>query len=208
MRRTQWFLSIILFSVSFAFLLYSNTLFAPKNKNQQAPTALPVADVQPSNIVVLANKDYYPVLKHHFQKAEKKIEGTIYLFRVTSFPDNEPADLMRELIAAHNRNVDVNLILDLAPESGPEYNEANMHAGQLLKKAGINVRFDTSGVVTHAKTFVIDGRYCFVGSHNFTHSALATNEEMSLFVDSPELASKLSEFIREIPLSYQSRNEK
>src|SRR4029077_4659617 len=102
----------------------------------------------------------------------------------------------------------VDLILDLSPESGKEYNDANLHAGQLLKKAGIDVRFDTSGVVTHAKTFVIDGHYCFVGSHNFTHSALATNEEMSLFIDSSDLGAKLSEFIRQIPLSYQARNEK
>jgi phosphatidylserine/phosphatidylglycerophosphate/cardiolipin synthase-like enzyme len=206
-RLKQWSLSILLFCVSFAFLLYSKTFYSPQIRPQQT-ASLPGVTVPATNIVVLANKDYYPVLKHHFQRAEKKIEGTIYLFRITSFPDNEPADLMRELIAARKRNVDVNLILDLAPESGKEYNEANLHAGQLLKKAGIQIRFDTSGVVTHAKTFVIDDRYCFVGSHNFTHSALATNEEMSLFIDSPDLASKISEFIRQIPLSYQAQNAK
>ena len=202
MRLKQWFLSVILFCVSFSFLLFSRSFFSPPSSNPET-TSLPQVSTRAANIVVLANKDYYPVLKERFEKAHSKIEGTIYLFRTTTFRDNEPADLLRELAAAKKRNVQVNLVIDLSEESGKEYNEANQQAGKLLEKAGVNVRYDTSGVVTHAKTFVIDDRYCFVGSHNFTHSALASNEELSLFVDSPELAKKISEFIHQIPLSYQ-----
>jgi phosphatidylserine/phosphatidylglycerophosphate/cardiolipin synthase-like enzyme len=58
-------------------------------------------------------------------------------------------------------------------------------------------------VTTHSKVFVIDDRYCFVGSHNLTHAALAMNQELSLYVDSPALALQITNFVRQIPL--QSR---
>lgn len=199
MRQKQWVLSALLFLFSLGFLYYSKNLFPPKQV-QEAVTSLPVAPAKPENIVLLANEDYYPVLKEHIRNARESIHGTIFLFKTANFRDNEPSDLLHELVAARKRDVDVQLVMELSSDT-KEYNEANRHAAEVLRKSGVNVRVDLETITTHAKVFVIDGRYCFVGSHNFTHAAMAMNEELSLLVDSPELGVKIEQFIDQIPLS-------
>jgi phosphatidylserine/phosphatidylglycerophosphate/cardiolipin synthase-like enzyme len=57
------------------------------------------------------------------------------------------------------------------------------------------VVFDSPGTTTHTKVAVIDGRYIFLGSHNLTNSALKYNHELSVFIDSPELAGKTLRYI-------------
>ena len=198
MRLKQWFFSILLFLLSIGFLYYSKNLFPPR-QGQEADIALPVAPAGQENIILLANKDYYPVLREYFQKARTSIHGTVYLIKMAGFRDNEPTDLLHELIAARKRNVDVSLVIELSPEANEK--EANRRAVEMLRKAGVAVQLDLESVTTHAKVFVIDGRYCFVGSHNFTHAAMAMNQELSLLVDSPELGTKIEEFIGQIPLS-------
>jgi phosphatidylserine/phosphatidylglycerophosphate/cardiolipin synthase-like enzyme len=199
MRRKQWFFSVLLFCVSLSFLVLSKSFFQPQQVSQ-TESALPSVSVPQHNVVLLANKDYYPVLKDHFRKAEKSIVGTVYLVKTSGFRGNEPSDLLRELVAAQKRNVHVDLVMDLSNED-KDSRDSNLRIGEQLQKAGIQIRFDTADVATHSKTFVIDGRYCFVGSHNLTHSAMAVNEELSVYVDSPEMAQKITQFINQIPIS-------
>lgn len=201
MRPRQWFLSLVLFSVSLSFLFFSKYLFSPKFlPNSVAAVILPDQETKQGTVLMLANNDYYPYLKQHLQKAQKNIVGTVFLFKTAPFRGNEPADLLRELIAARKRKVNVDLVVEISNDN-KDYNDANRYAAELLRKSGVNVRYDERNVTTHAKAFVIDDRYCFVGSHNFTHASFAMNEELSLFVDSTELAAKIKEFIRQIPLS-------
>jgi len=201
MRRKQWFFSILLFAVSLSFLLYSKYFFPPA-PTSGLRTADPITSTEQCGTMLLINKDYYPFLKEHFRNARRKIVGTVYLFKTANYRDNEPADLIQELIAARKRNVDVELVMDLSAVDR-DSNEANLLASRILQEAGVRIHFDTEDVTTHSKTFVIDDRYCFVGSHNLTHSAMAVNEELSVYVDSPDMARKITEFIRQIPLSNQ-----
>src|SRR4029078_4198267 len=59
----------------------------------------------------------------------------------------------------------------------------------------------------HAKTFAVDRRRIFVGSFNFDQRSTHINTEMGLILDSPTLASKLSQaFDTVIPkLAYEVR---
>jgi phosphatidylserine/phosphatidylglycerophosphate/cardiolipin synthase-like enzyme len=198
-RLRQWSFSILLFAASLSFLLFSKYFFtaAPAPESQ---SSLPVATTAESQIILLANKDYYPFLKQRIRAAQKTITGTVYLFKAAPFRDNEPSDLLHELIMARKRKVDVNLVIDIS-SGDQEDKAANLYASELLRKGGVKVLLDSSTITTHAKTFVIDDRYCFVGSHNLTHAAMSQNEELSLFVDSPEMAKKIEEFIRQIPLT-------
>ena len=195
MRLRQWVVSIIFFAVSVGFLLFSKAFFSPRgNEHIDALSELPATECR---VRLLPNQDYYPVLKSYFQKAQTTISGTVYLVKTADYPNNEPADLLRELAAASKRNVHVDLVLEQGDsKDGTESNES---AAQILQNAGVNVRFDPSDIATHAKTFVVDGRYTFIGSHNLTHAAMSRNEELSVFIDSPEIAQKVTKFIQEIP---------
>jgi phosphatidylserine/phosphatidylglycerophosphate/cardiolipin synthase-like enzyme len=194
MRLRQWILSIFLFVVSVVFLLYSSTLFRSDSGSRNLQSLPAAADCK---ALLLPNEDYYPYLKSHFQKAQKSIYGTIYLVKANPYPDNEPSDLLRELIAASKRKVQVNIVLEYSEDKDSV--ESNRRAAGMLQKAGVNVRFDSGKTATHAKTFVIDERYCFLGSHNFTHAAMSKNKELSIFVESPEMAKKITHFIQQIP---------
>jgi phosphatidylserine/phosphatidylglycerophosphate/cardiolipin synthase-like enzyme len=199
MRRKQWAVSALVFAASLYFLLYSQQFFSQRKEEPQN-VALPSAKESNKKIILLANKDYYPFLKQHFRNAKKRIVGTVYLLKMTSHRENAPADLLRELIAAKNRKVDVDLVLEVSSEHN-DPTETNLAGSKQLIDAGIKVRLDHKRVTTHSKVFVIDDRYCFVGSHNMTHAALTMNQELSIYVDSSELASEITTFVKQIPLS-------
>ncbi|MCI0615441.1 phospholipase D-like domain-containing protein [bacterium] len=201
MRRKQWAISALLFAASVFFLLYSQQFFSQR-KEEPEYTALPSAKEPARNIVLLANEDYYPFLKQHFRQAHKRILGTVYFFKLTSHRENEPSELLHELIAASKRNVDVDLVIEVSDDN-KEATDANLEAATMLKNSRVKIRFDLTRVTTHSKVFVIDDRYCFVGSHNLTHAALAMNQELSLYVDSPELALQITNFVRQIPLQFR-----
>ena len=164
MPRHQWLISALLFLVSVFFLLFSKTLFTSGTGEGNKALALSAASECP--VLLLPNREYYPHLKSLFQKAETSIVGTVYLVKANNFPDNEPSDLLRELIAASKRNVQVEIVLENSEDKVSL--ESNQYAARMLEKGGVKVRFDSARVATHAKTFVIDGRYCFLGSHNLT----------------------------------------
>lgn len=201
MRPKQWAISALLFAASLFFVLYSQQFFQQR-KEEPENAALPSAKEPNQNIVLLANEDYYPFLKQHLHDAHKRILGTVYFFKLTSHRDNEPTELLHELVAASKRNVDVDLVIEVSDDN-KEATDANLEAATTLRNSGAKIRFDLARVTTHSKVFVIDDRYCFVGSHNLTHAALAMNQELSLYVDSPELALQITNFVRQIPL--QSR---
>ena len=195
MRLRQWLVSAFLFLISVVFLVYSKSLFTAKSGETAHSVALPAPSECES--LLLPNEEYYPYLKRYFQKAEKSIIGTIYLVKTSHHPENEPAALLRELISASKRNVYVEILLENSDDKFTR--ETNAAVAEMLRKAGVKVHLDSVRVATHAKTFVIDGRYCFLGSHNLTHAAMSKNAELSIFVDSPEIGKKITDFVRQIP---------
>ena len=195
MRRRQWLFSALLFTISVIFLLFSKTLFTSGSpETNREPT---LSEASECKALLLPNRQYYIQLKNSFRKAEKSIVGTVYVVKANNFPDNEPSDLLRELIAASKRSVQVEILLENSEEK--DLRESNRAAARMLQNAGVQVRFDNAAIATHAKTFVIDGRYCFLGSHNLTHAAMSRNAELSIFLDSPEMAEKITKFVRQIP---------
>jgi len=71
--------------------------------------------------------------------------------------------------------------------------------GRWLEKHGVRVWYDSPGTTTHAKLLVADRRRVLVGSHNLTHAALRYNHEVSLLIDSPDLAGKLIRYFERLP---------
>lgn len=52
----------------------------------------------------------------------------------------------------------------------------------------------SSGVSLHAKSFVVDQRYVYIGSMNMDQRSKLLNTEMGVVVDSPQLAKAVAEF--------------
>ncbi len=152
---------------------------------------------QPGRIIVLADKEYYETLTSLIQHAHQSIDLTMFIFKTTKSPKNKAVLLAGELVKAAKRRVRVRVILEKS-DYDESLNRENRRVGRKLRKKGIKVIFDSPETTTHAKLVVIDNRYCLVGSHNFTHSALAYNHELSLLVDSRTLAKELLKYMDEI----------
>lgn len=86
------------------------------------------------------------------------------------------APIAKALIQAHERGVDVRVILDKSQVS-ERYTSAT-----LFRNAGIPVAIDTKPAIAHNKVMVFDDSAVFTGSFNFTRAAQERNAENGMLV--------------------------
>ena len=149
-------------------------------------------------VAMLQDHKYPDALLSGIRKAKKEIIGCFFLFKVTDAKNNLPMAVVRELIAARKRGVDVSIELEQAATGKGTVYEQNRKAAALMTEAGIRVRFDAPKKITHVKAMVIDGRYVFIGSHNLTQSALKFNNELSVMIDSPDFAAEVAGYLNNL----------
>jgi len=144
---------------------------------------------------VLFGETYCQTLHKHLTQAEKSIIIAIY-FIYPNFedPDNPINQLLNDLVDAKKRGVDVKVVLE-----GSKLN-VSRRAYQKLRQNEVKVYFDTPEQLLHIKGVVIDDRYVFVGSANWSKSAMEKNYEATHFADSPQDAKTLTKYIKEIPI--------
>jgi len=77
-----------------------------------------------------------------------------------TFPSSLQNQIVKDLIEAKKRGVDVKIVVD-------EFsNESN--AFDILQQNGIEIRWDSENVTTHAKLVIVDGRIVLIGSTNLS----------------------------------------
>lgn len=152
---------------------------------------------QPGEIKLLPDSVYYDTLLNFIRYAQDRIDIALFLFKTTSSPKNKPSLIVKALGEAKKRGVAVSVLLERS-NYDESLNQENERTAKLLRKRGIKVRFDGLQHTTHSKIVLIDNRFCFVGSHNFSHSALSFNNELSLLVDNTALAQELQRYLTAI----------
>ena len=145
----------------------------------------------PRSVTLLKNRDYLDSLLLGIRDARQSIVCSFYLFKVGTGRGNHPRRIADELIRARQRGVAVKVFLEDEGNQKGALSDANRATAAMLTRGGITVRFDSPRVTSHAKVVVIDGRYVYLGSHNITQSALTRNNELSLRIDSPDLAAEV-----------------
>ncbi len=93
-------------------------------------------------------------------------------------------DVVRALMAARRRGVDVRVVVD---EKGNR-SKASQAAMNLVVNAGIPLRTHDRYPILHDKMIVTDGQNLQVGSFNFTRRARANSENVLVVRDVPALA--------------------
>ncbi|CAN5919699.1 hypothetical protein BH11MYX4_BH11MYX4_68960 [soil metagenome] len=94
------------------------------------------------------------------------------------------------IVAAHQAKVAVRVVLSAEPGQSPT--ELAMIAK--LKAAGVPLKGVLSPYI-HAKVVVVDGTRVFVGSQNFTPTALTQNREVGVVTDSAAESKKVGDVI-------------
>ncbi|MEM7800615.1 MAG: phospholipase D-like domain-containing protein [Chloroflexota bacterium] len=93
--------------------------------------------------------------------------------------DSEP--MINSLIAAEERQVEVRVVVDDEHTPAATVNR--------LRRNGISVIEDKRSALMHNKFIVIDGRYLWTGSMNFSTNGVFCNNNNVVRIDSPRLSS-------------------
>ena len=107
-----------------------------------------------------------------FSQIYALINGANNTINLTMYELSDPV-AEQDLIAAHQRGVDVRVILDQDFSGGP-YNQA---AYSLLTQAGVSVHWAPSSIIFHQKTLTVDGAVSAVGTANITAQYYASSRD-------------------------------
>ena len=107
-----------------------------------------------------------------------------------SFPSSLQNRLVRELIYAKDRGVDVKIVVD-------EYSKEN-NAYSILRENGVDVRYDGEGATTHAKLIIVDGEIVLLGSTNLSYYGLEKNGEANVLIEDEKTAQNFEKYFRSI----------
>ncbi len=102
----------------------------------------------------------------------------VQAYSLTSTP------IARALINAHERGVEVKVILD-KKKATEEYSLADM-----LRDAGVPVSLDAIHAIAHNKVIILDGEVVITGSFNFTKQAEHSNAENLLVIRDRAIADR------------------
>ena len=148
--------------------------------------------------VILANEEFFPTLLKSIDEAQNEILISMFSFKTGEHKNSYPDRIASHLVKAVKRGVKVFVVLETTDDKSDELSIQNKKAGKFLAEKGINVFFDSPRKTTHTKLVVIDQRLIFLGSHNFTQSALKYNNEISVLLDRPDMAKNVRNYILKI----------
>lgn len=133
-----------------------------------------------------ANSPIYLTLVSAIGNAERQIHLTNAYF----VPDPQ---LLKALIDAAGRGVDVRLILPGKSDSAVVFQAGRAHYSLLLK-AGVRI-YERRGALLHSKTALIDGVWSYVGSSNLDWRSFVDNDEVNVVVLGRDFAQQMSGMI-------------
>ena len=144
-----------------------------------------------SKIIPVFDRDFYPVVMKALKNANESIE--IIAFKLSYYPkyrNSKENKLVWELIKAKERGVKVRILLDEYPNKNSAYS--------LLKSRGIDIKYDSKNVTTHAKVIIIDGKIVILGSTNFSYYGLEKNHEANIYIESEEVAKAFRDYFERL----------
>lgn len=138
-------------------------------------------------IDVLTDQTYYTAVIDDMQQANDTIYVAMYSMKYDSGDSEDWAnDLITELVSAHNRGINVHVLIE--NQTFFDTMSDNEAAYQYLLANGVDVQMDNDSDTDHMKLAIIDGYLVYVGSHNWSESALYHNNETSVKITSTDIA--------------------
>ena len=157
---------------------------------QQRAAGLHPLPTASASAILLSGKEYLPFVKDLIDGSASEIRVLMYYFRFTNRKDSPTRSLMESLVAAVQRGVGLQVILDRDRKTDVYHSfRINRSAYQHLKSLGIPVRYDRPEQVTHSKVLLVDRRWVVTGSHNWTANSLLNYDDLSVCLDSPQAAA-------------------
>ena len=119
-------------------------------------------------------------------------EKQVYLTNAYFVPDPQ---LLKALIDAASRGVDVKLILPSHTDSAVVFHAGRSHYANLLK-GGVKI-YERHGALLHSKTAVIDGVWSTVGSTNLDWRSFLDNDEVNAVILGHEFGQQMQSVFKQ-----------
>lgn len=156
-----------------------------------------IEKVSTSRITPIVNREHFPYLDDLLKKAKGKIHIMMYDMRYyPQYPEGEAARLLKDLIAAKQRGVEVKVLLEKS-DYHKRLNRTNTQTAQYLKENGIEVRFDPEDTITHSKLVIIDDT-TLIGSCNWSQGQLERSHNSSVIINDPRAARSYEDYFNNL----------
>lgn len=150
-----------------------------------------------AQVSVLTDEELLPVFVNDIGNAKKSIYMAIYMFKTSDFKPGDTEIIKQALLKAARGGVKVYVMMDDSDKKDIT-GKINRETGEELSKGGIKVVYDAKSKRMHSKVTVIDGRITYIGSHNYTVSAMKYNNEITARIVSDGAAAETAEYIKSI----------
>jgi cardiolipin synthase A/B len=172
-----------------------------KQQGQPLAKTEPVAVAPAGNHIVRAvgstPDDSFSLIYLTLISAITNAQERVYLTNAYFVPDPQ---LMKALVDAAGRGVDVRLILPATSDSSAAYYAGRSHYSELLE-AGVKI-YERHGALLHAKTALVDGVWSCVGSSNLDWRSALDNDEINAVILGREFAQQMqAAFVADIAAS-------
>jgi phosphatidylserine/phosphatidylglycerophosphate/cardiolipin synthase-like enzyme len=147
-----------------------------------------------TGVTLLADGAFEPAVRQAIAQARHEVVVALFLFKADGPPANGARQMLDLLGETAARGVRVWVVLETSNDATDDVARANHHTAKRLRDAGVEVAFDDPQRRYHGKFAVVDGQTVFLGSHNWTDSALHHNREVSVRIDDPSLARQLLDY--------------
>jgi cardiolipin synthase len=169
--------------------LFIETWEKQQGKTLAAKAYFPVLEVQGKDIVRAIGStpdDPYSLIYLTLISAIGNAEKQVSLTNAYFVPDPQ---LLKSLIDAAGRGVEVKLILPGHSDSDVVFHAGRSHYSALLK-AGVRI-YERRGALLHSKTAFIDGVWSCVGSTNLDWRSFLDNDEINAVILGRDFAEKM-----------------
>ncbi len=130
-------------------------------------------------------------------------EKQVYITNAYFVPDPQ---LLRALLDAAARGVDVRLVLPAQSDSNAAFHAGRSHYSQLLE-GGVKL-YERGGALLHVKTAIVDGVWSCIGSSNLDWRSALDNDEVNAVILGREFAQQMqAEFVRDMAASEEIERE-
>ena len=141
-----------------------------KSREDEARSQIVSTNIDSSEVVILFSPKNYAMEKVErlIDSSKESIDLSIFFLTYNK--------VVKKLVDAHNRGVNVRVIIDATGAS----NGYSKH--QYLRDQGIEVKVENWGGKMHMKTAVIDNKHIVIGSMNWTKAGVTKNDENTLII--------------------------
>jgi cardiolipin synthase len=145
-------------------------------------------DGSPVSVLASTYRATRAAIRRSYLDQIRRAKERIYITNSYFVPDRV---IRRALIRAVRRGADVKVLVP-GDSDVPAVYYAGRRLYRRLMAAGIEL-YEWQGTVLHAKTAIVDQRWCTVGTYNMDYRSWRANLEVNVTVEDPGVASAMAE---------------